>query len=1251
MTEVQLLDDAPFVDLGGGMLLHPKGLTGVARVGVAAVARGLGGAEPIEPALAAAGLRPGPVVTLPPSAVALTARALGAPVTAPVPDPVVEVEVAGDESCVLLVEDEIGGLSWVVPDEAPAAQALGARALAPSSVRFTVPMTRVAAPEGARGLLSDLGKKVQAFFFKLTDPVLGPVIHGFAKKWEAKNRPSFVRRLGAEDYRIDDPTFPRLTEEEWRRLGEGPALLFVHGTFSTSAAFRGLDRAVVEELSRRYGGRVFAFNHPSLTADPRENAIAFLGEMPANLSLEVDIVCHSRGGLVSRQIAALGQQAGTLRVRNLVFVGATNAGTALADADHMVDMVSRFTTIAKFIPEGTAKAVVDALVLVVKVLGHGLLSDLEGLAAMNPNGDFMKAMNVPGTAAAEFFAIASDFEPKPGTPLFSLKRVEDLAADRIFGVQANDVVVPRDGVFAENGTGGFPISEARCLKFGPGDGVMHTEFFAEPRTGAQLLAWLESGAVAESVGAVAGGYSAAEVRRLLDAARDRVLLEMAPAGGRALGSRAADFTPEELDKLRPHVINLSEGAFKSSGIYSSTPQDVDSIVREHIGRWAAALPTGEKLRVVVWAHGGLIGERDGLRIAQKHIDWWRKNGIYPIYFVWETGLFDALRSILEQALRKSRALGTRDLWDHTTDPIIELGAHALGGVNIWGAMKHNAELASAAHGGARYVATRLADLAAQPDLRDSRELELHAVGHSAGSIFHSWFLPAARSVQVPAFKTLQLLAPAITVAEFDERLAGEIGAAGAAEKSVLYTMKRDYEEADNCAGVYRKSLLYLIHHALEPKKRTPVLGLEISLRADAAAASLFGLNGTPNAPGRVVWSVTEGDGRSSSRSQSHGGFDDDASTMNSVAANVLNEAKARVAYSGQTRTLARGVDAWPVSDDWLEGIDLSSGQGGGGSGGGGGLEGGMLAALMSAPPRPSAAPPTPTGAAVAPSPGRPARKEGKRRALCVGVDAYPAPNALEGCVNDTRQWHATLTALGFEVEPPLTDKRATRQGILDALTRLVVGSASGDVIVFQYSGHGTQVTDFDGDEDDGTDEALVPVDFEAGAFLVDDDLRAVFNQLPAGVNLTCFIDCCHSGSITRMLGRSISETALPKHTHTRYLKRTGEWPDWMRAHERFRQRDMATRGMPVAGTRTVDANALRWVNFSACNATEVAYEQNGSGDFTRLATGLLHAQGVKFSNRDFQDAVVRAFGESRQQTPQLDCADAQRQTPLLQPLG
>ena len=67
-----------------------------------------------------------------------------------------------------------------------------------------------------------------------------------------------------------------------------------------------------------------------------------------------------------------------------------------------------------------------------------------------------------------------------------------------------------------------------------------------------------------------------------------------------------------------------------------------------------------------------------------------------------------------------------------------------------------------------------------------------------------------------------------------------------------------------------------------------------------------------------------------------------------------------------------------------------------------------------------------------------------------------------------------------------------------------------------------------------------------------------------------------------------------------------------------------------------DRSKLRWVNFSACDASEKAYEQNGNGDFTRLATSLL-ASGIDITNREFQKRLMREFGATRRQTPQLDC--------------
>ena len=1243
MPEYSLSSESGHVDLGDGYVLHTNSRPGTVRVEASAASRDLA-TDSFAAALTNAGLQLDKTIVLPPEPTApeVTRDLAGEP--RPPAETVLEVEVTKDQSCVLLVEDlATGALSWVIPESdsnSPQTRALRQRS---ATLRFRVPPAAAVPAEGARGLLDTLkqaGQKISSFVFKITDDLLGPIVHGFAKKWEVKHRPTFVRAFGPDNYQTDDPTFPRLDEAGWNRLAQGRALLFVHGTFSTCGTFATLPGAAIAELSSRYGGRTFAFNHPTLTSDPRENAVAFLSAIPQSVKLEVDIVCHSRGGLVAREIAALGQAQGSLTVRNIVFVGATNAGTALADAAHMVHMIDRFTTIAKYIPAGTAQKVVDALVLVVKILGHALLDDLEGLAAMNPSGGFIKALNVPGGTAPDLFAIASDFEPKPGTPFLSLTRAEDFTMDRVFENAANDLVVPRDGVFAKNGAGGFPIGDARCLLFGPADGVIHTEFFSEPRTAAKLLEWLTAGAPASR--ALTFGPSIDEVARVLDAFRDQAL---AALGARSSGARAlrADvtFTASDLEALRPHVVSLREGLFDHSGIYSTTPGDVDAIIREHIPNWVKTQPPNQPLRVVVWAHGGLVGESQGLQIARKHVDWWKSNGVYPIYFVWETGLFDALRSILESVARKLPGLATRDLFDFTTDPLIQEGVRALGGVHVWGAMKSFAQLATGTQGGARYVARQLAELGKSSKLIDGRTLQLHAVGHSAGSIFHSFFLPAAQDEGVPGFETLQLLAPAITTADFRSRLSPLLGQY--VGQAVLYTMKKSFEEDDNCIGIYHKSLLYLIHHALEPERRTPVLGLEISVRSDADTATLFGLNGATGVPGRLVWSVTDnGDGRSSSRSVHHGDFDDDAPTLNSVAANVLNEPRARKAYIA---TNTRGLGDWPVADDWLQGMDLSA------VGSGLPLRGGpgtTQAAHANPLVVPSSAPQP-----AAPSPKVPLRTNGTtstgvRRALCVGIDEYAPPNTLGGCVNDTVVWRKVLSDQKFEVDS-LTNRQATHANIVEKLRRLVTESKSGDILVFQYSGHGTQVRDDDGDEDDGEDEALVPVDFETGAFLIDDDIRAIFNLLPPGVNLTAFIDCCHSGTITRMIGRNGPD--IPEGARARFLQRTPQWEDWMRAHSRFREHVLQTRAITLGTRELVTNNDIRWVNFSACDSTEKALEQNGNGDFTRKAAALLVGDLTKYSHRSFQDAVIASFGERRRQTPQLDCPDAARDSLLLQPIG
>lgn len=375
--------------------------------------------------------------------------------------------------------------------------------------------------------------------------------------------------------------------------------------------------------------------------------------------------------------------------------------------------------------------------------------------------------------------------------------------------------------------------------------------------------------------------------------------EGAPDLGRAALSGAAatqeglfggpKVTAEIKDALRPHVINLTRGRLSSGGVFSTTEDDLRRIFGEELERAVAGKGQGNPLRIVIWAHGGLTDETSGLLGAYRKVLWWKKNGVYPLFFTWETGLQEALWRVIRKFFGAEEAVTTESLRDRFvefTDGRVEALARTLGGVEVWGDMKTSAEVAAGPEGGSALVARHLAEFCK----RHPEAVELHAVGHSAGSIFHAWFLNAAKKAGVPAFENLFLLAPAIRVDEFHRLLAPLLGANGYVRRAPLFTMEERLELEDNCIRVYRKSLLYLIYYALEPKKKAHVLGLEISLKADPKLRRLFGLDGSgPGTAGEVVWSKASASAppRSRSASATHGGFDDDAPTLDSLARRVL----------------------------------------------------------------------------------------------------------------------------------------------------------------------------------------------------------------------------------------------------------------------------------------------------------------------------------------------------------------------------
>ena len=144
-----------------------------------------------------------------------------------------------------------------------------------------------------------------------------------------------------------------------------------------------------------------------------------------------------------------------------------------------------------------------------------------------------------------------------------------------------------------------------------------------------------------------------------------------------------------------------------------------------------------------------------------------------------------------------------------------------------------------------------------------------------------------------------------------------------------------------------------------------------------------------------------------------------------------------------------------------------------------------------------------------------------KRAVLIGINKYQVPGAdLQGCVNDVKNLKGALTTYyGFADKDiaTLTDAQATKKGMERAIKKLITKAKKGDVLLLHYSGHGSNVPDDNGDEADHRDEILCPTDLDWKNPFRDDWLRKALGKLRREVNLTVIMDCCHSGTITRVM--------------------------------------------------------------------------------------------------------------------------------------
>ena len=248
-----------------------------------------------------------------------------------------------------------------------------------------------------------------------------------------------------------------------------------------------------------------------------------------------------------------------------------------------------------------------------------------------------------------------------------------------------------------------------------------------------------------------------------------------------------------------------------------------------------------------------------------------------------------------------------------------------------------------------------------------------------------------------------------------------------------------------------------------------------------------------------------------------------------------------------------------------------------------------------------------------------------KRAICIGINNYPgSANDLLGCVNDAMDWSSLLQEFGFETSR-LLDSQATRQNIKDALENLVLSARDGDVVVFSYSGHGTQSIDFGGDEGDLFDEALYVYDGK----IVDDELRAIIDKIDPRATLVVISDSCFSGSVTRL---------IPENTRPRFVP-----PDGFSEGRSIRQRFL----LPEAG--------MPEILISGCTDREYSYDAEIDGRYN----GAMSAMAIRAirQNRavtynDFYASLRGSLPSSEYpQTPQLEGTEAHKNTLLFEPFA
>ncbi len=366
------------------------------------------------------------------------------------------------------------------------------------------------------------------------------------------------------------------------------------------------------------------------------------------------------------------------------------------------------------------------------------------------------------------------------------------------------------------------------------------------------------------------------------------------------GGGLVDAPAPDLERLTQHVVNLgNNGRLSTSGRFTSSPAQLDLVfenMRACHERW-----DDRPRRIVLYAHGGLSSEKDGLDIAQRQLNWWLANRVYPITFGWQSGFTETLGNQLADLFTPQRpARGWPFNLFEQVDRMVEKTAKSKLRW-VWDEMKENAAGAcdplprnwrtrtpGELPGGSLTVNRLKQHLAEKPRV----PTEVHLVGHSAGSIFLAGLTERLVAARIP-IASLTYLAAAIRTDTWMDRVLPHLRS-GAVSRFASFGMDPVRELDDVCGAggisIYHKSLLYLVSRALERPgahdvSEVPLVGMAHFAETKVGGTTLAAA--TQGVDGELIWSPSSAPPQARSDSSTHGGFDDDTATMTSVLLRIL----------------------------------------------------------------------------------------------------------------------------------------------------------------------------------------------------------------------------------------------------------------------------------------------------------------------------------------------------------------------------